>query len=82
MPIAHTILKWQIHLRQCRYPLSGGNGACAVGGMIMPPKGSPQRGAPSGRFFGDFLIGEKVTRGMGRSAHTRGVQRGLRPTRH
>ena len=34
-------------------------------GMIMPPKGSTQRGTPSGRFFGDFLIGEKVTRGGG-----------------
>ena len=29
----------------------------------MPPKGSTQRGYPSGRFFGDFLIGEKVTLG-------------------
>ena len=65
-----TTSKWQIQLRRCRYPLSGGNGACAVGGMITPPKGSPQRGAPSGRFFGDFLIGEKVTRGAGRSARS------------
>ena len=57
---------------------SGGNGACAVGGMIMPPKGSTQRGLPSGRFFGDFLIGEKVTRGAGRSARISWVQ-GLCP---
>ena len=74
-----TTSKWQIQLRRCRYPLSGGNGACAVGGMITPPKGSPQRGAPSGRFFGDFLIGEKVTRGAGRSAPSWGVQRGSAP---
>ena len=56
--------------------LSGGSSkrihARAAGGMIMPPKGSTQRGGPSGRFFGDFLIGEKDTRGMGRRAHTRG----------
>ena len=43
---------------------SGGSGN-AAGGMIMPPKGSTQRGDPSGRFFGDFLIGEKVTRVQG-----------------
>ena len=49
--------------------LSGGSSkrihARAAGGMIMPPKGSTQRGVPSGRFFGDFLIGEKVTRVQG-----------------
>ena len=40
-------------------PFSGGSGN-AAGGMIMPPKGSPRRGCPpSGRFFGDFLIGEE-----------------------
>ncbi len=75
------------------HPFLGGAALVAAGGMIMPPKGSTQRGDPSGRFFGDFLIGEKVTRvqggapaggcrdyqsrkkvtrGMGRSAHTRG----------
>ena len=32
---------------------------------MPPPKGSTQRGTPSGRFFGDFLIWEKVTRGGG-----------------
>ena len=32
-------------------------------GSEASPLGSTQRGAPSGRFFGDFLIGEKVTRG-------------------
>ncbi len=52
--------------------LSGGSSkrihARAAGGMIMPPKGSTQRGLPSGRFFGDFLIGEKVTQGPGLEA--------------
>ena len=42
--------------------LLGGATHRVAGGMIMPPKGSTQRGAPSGRFFADFLIGEKVTR--------------------
>ena len=45
--------------------LLGGAAHRAAGGMIMPPKGSTQRGYPSGRFFGDFLIGEKVTRVQG-----------------
>ena len=40
-------------------------------GSEASPLGSTQRGAPSGRFFGDFLIGEKVTRGAGRSARIR-----------
>ena len=44
-------------------PFLGGAARRAAGGMIMPPKGSTQRGYPSGRFFGDFLIGEKVTKG-------------------
>ena len=64
--------------------LSGGSSkrihARAAGGMIMPPKGSTQRGLPSGRFFGDFLIGEKVTRGAGRSARIGGC-RGCRPAK-
>ena len=38
---------------------------CAAGGAKRPPQGSTQRGNPSGRFFGDFLIGEKVTRVQG-----------------
>ena len=46
-------------------PFLGGAARRAAGGMIMPPKGSTQRGYPSGRFFGDFLIGEKVTRVQG-----------------
>ena len=68
--------------------LSGGSSkrihARAAGGMIMPPKGSTQRGGPSGRFFGDFLIGEKVTRGTGLEAPPRGgVQRtGRSPSSH
>ena len=44
-------------------PLSGGSNACVAGGMIMPPRGVPRGVSPSGRFFGDFLIEEKVTRG-------------------
>ena len=85
-----SVARWEhepvIHPQTFVESPSGGSSkrihARAAGGMIMPPKGSTQRGGPSGRFFGDFLIGEKVTRGMGRSAHTRGVQRGQRPTRH
>ena len=68
--------------------LSGGSSkrihARAAGGMIMPPKGSTQRGAPLGDSFGDFLIGEKVTRGTGLEAPPRGgVQRtGRSPSSH
>ena len=70
-------------------PLSGESNACVAGGMIMPPKGSTPEGvAPSGRFFGDFLIGEKVTRGaaLSQSSHDLaerplwGVQRGASPS--
>ena len=42
----------------------------------MPPKGSTQRGVPSGRFFGDFLIGEKVTQGGGAERPLTGECRG------
>ncbi len=84
------------------HPFLGGAALVAAGGMIMPPKGSTQRGDPSGRFFGDFprdgkvtrvpsmakpcsrgapaggcrdyQSRNKVTRGMGRSAHTRGLR--------
>ena len=38
------------------------------GGQRAPLRGSTQRGLPSGRFFGDFLIGEKVTQGPGLEA--------------
>ena len=34
-------------------PLSGGSNACVAGGMIMPPKGSTQRGIPP---LGDSLV--------------------------
>ena len=38
------------------------------------PQGEyPEGDTPSGRFFGDFLIGEKVTRGAGRSARMVGA---------
>ena len=67
-PIARTTLKWQIPLRQCRYPLSGGNGACAVGGMIMPPNGV--QGQRPWHAFGSFRRETKGTRGAGRSARS------------
>ena len=48
------------------HPFLGGAALAAAGGMIMPPQGEyPEGMAPSGRFFGDFLIGEKVTRVQG-----------------
>ena len=37
----------------------------AAGGAKRPPRGVPRGAFPSGRFFGDFLIGEKVTRVQG-----------------
>ena len=50
--------------RSCTF--SGGSGARAAGGMIIAPQGEyPEGVSPSGRFFGDFLIGEKVTRVQG-----------------
>ena len=36
-------------------------------------------GVPSGRFFGDFLIGEKVTRGGGAERPPYGGRGGQRP---
>ena len=42
-----------------------GVAAVPQGERERPPKGEYPEGAPSGRFFGDFLIGEKVTRGLG-----------------
>ena len=56
---------------------AGGFGFCVLPGVAppfwgerqrrwgddnTPPRGVPRGGHPSGRFFGDFLIGEKVTR--------------------
>ena len=43
--------------------LSGGNGACAVGGMIMPPMGV--QGDTPWHAFGDFRRETKVTRVQG-----------------
>ena len=43
------------------------------GERSVPLRGSTQRGLPSGRFFGDFLIEEKVTRGLGWSAQKVGA---------
>ena len=77
-PITRTTSKWQIHLHQWQNPHRGGCGL-PQGERSVPLRGSTQRGLPSGRFFGDFLIGEKVTRGAGRSARSWGVQRGAAP---
>ncbi len=55
-------------------PLSGGSNACVARGDDNAPQGEyPEGDTPSGRFFGDFLIGEKVTRGAGRSARMVGA---------
>ena len=62
-----TVSKWQIGLFLWLKALSRGCGL-PQGERSVPLGGVPRGGAPSGRFFGDFLIGEKVTRGLGRSA--------------
>ena len=61
------------------HPFLGGAALAAAGGMIMPPQGEyPEGMAPSGRFFGDFLIGERVRQSLtpsplaGRSACIKG----------
>ena len=66
-PILPTTSKWQIHLHQWQNPHRGGCGL-PQGERSVPLRGSTQRGLPSGRFFGDFLIGEKVTQGSGLEA--------------
>ena len=43
---------------------------CCRGSEASPLGEYPEGVSPSGRFFGDFLIGEKVTRGAGRSARS------------
>ena len=48
-----TSSKWQIGLLLCLKPFLGGSSACAAGGMIMPPRGSTQRGCPP---LGDSLV--------------------------
>ena len=62
-PDSPTISKWQIGLGQWMKPYRGGAGT--AGGAKRPPRGVPRGAFPSGRFFGDFLIGEKVTRVQG-----------------
>ena len=53
---------------------AGGAGAKSVSLFARSPSGEyPEGVSPSGRFFGDFLIGEKVTRGVGRSAQKVGA---------
>ena len=61
-----TSSKWQIGLFCGTSPIEGV--AVAAGGAKRPPQGSTQRGYPSGRFFGDFLIGGESHPGAGRSA--------------
>ena len=81
-PDSPTISKWQIGLGQWMKPYRGGAGT--AGGAKRPPRGVPRGDIPSGRFFGDFLIGEKVTRGGGAERpHTGGAQRmGRSPSSH
>ena len=52
-PICSLSSKWQIGLLLCLKPFLGGSSACAAGGMIMPPRGSTQRGCPP---LGDSLV--------------------------
>ena len=47
---------------------------CCRGSEASPCRGVPRGRAPSGRFFGDFLIGEKVTRGGGAERPPLGVE--------
>ena len=56
-----TNLKWQIGLLLCLKPPFWGVAACRRGDNV-PPSGD-SKGRSPWRFFGDFLIGEKVTRG-------------------
>ena len=72
-PVCSLFSKWQIGLGQRLKPYRGG-AAPPQGERSVPLRGSTQRGVPSGRFFGDFLIGEKVTRGAGRSARIGGCR--------
>ena len=73
IPGAHPLLSIRgaaVRFGFCKLPgvslLSGGSGACRRwGDDNSPPRGVPRGDIPSGRFFGDFLIGEKVTRGGG-----------------
>ena len=80
-PDSPTISKWQIGLGQWMKPYRGGAGT--AGGAKRPPRGVPRGDIPSGRFFGDFLIGEKVTRGGGAERpHTgRSAEEGVSPPR-
>ena len=59
------------------HPFLGGGGACRRWGDDNAPQGEyPEGMAPSGRFFGDFLIGEKVTRVQGGAPASREERRG------
>ena len=59
---------------------AGGAGAKSVSLFARSPSGEyPEGVSPSGRFFGDFLIGEKVTRGGGAERPPLGGCGGKRP---
>ena len=59
---------------------AGGAGAKSVSLFARSPLGEyPEGVSPSGRFFGDFLIGEKVTRGGGAERPPLGGCGGKRP---
>ena len=78
---------WLLHAARSFSPFWGEQQAhtCArCWGDDNAPQGEYPEGCPSGRFFGDFLIGEKVTRGTGLEAPPRGgVQRtGRSPSSH
>ena len=59
-----TYSKWQIGLFLWHKPYRGGCGH-RRGSEASPLGEYPEGVSPSGRFFGDFLIGEKVTRVQG-----------------
>ena len=52
---------------------------CCRGSEASPLGEYPEGVSPSGRFFGDFLIGEKVTRGGGAERPPLGGCGGKRP---
>ena len=77
-PICPLSLKWQIGLFLWHKPYRGGCGH-RRGSEASPLGEYPEGVSPSGRFFGDFLIGEKVTRGGGAERPPLGGCGGKRP---
>ena len=81
-----TNSKWQIGLFLWHKPYRGGCGHRRGSGSekcftfrSVPLWEYPEGVSPSGRFFGDFLIGEKVTRGGGAERPPLGGCGGKRP---